>query len=151
MIRRLFRFLLRLYYFHFSLGLSVGLLFSAFLLLAHPPLIFVVMKNRLPGPGDSLLALNLPIELALLIPGLACAAASWILGRELKSESVPGRGWVILASLLNIFVFLALSLLFAYAHAEGAQVMWAVQAVGAVGLIVFSRAGGPLWRRLPRA
>jgi hypothetical protein len=123
-------------------------LISAFVLLAYPKVVFIMRANRVPGPGDSLVMLNLLVELALLVPGIVCGMASWILWRERRSERVPGRGWVIGASLLNIFMFLALSLL--YGHVKGANVFWGAQAVGIVGLIVFSLVGGPLWGQLWR-
>jgi hypothetical protein len=145
MIRRVLRFLLRLYYFHYFMGLSGMFLISAFLLLAHPPLVFVLLTNRAPGPNDSFLLLNLLVEIALLVPGIVGGVASWIVWRELRSDGVQGRRWVIIASLLNLLMFLGLSILFR--HEKGANVFWAVLAVGLVGLIAFSRAGGPLWGR----
>ncbi|HEV2201915.1 MAG TPA: hypothetical protein VGR73_19015 [Bryobacteraceae bacterium] len=96
----------------------------------------------MPLPGDSLLPLNLLAELALLVPGIINGMASWVVWHQ-KSEIAPGRGWVIVASLLNLLTFMGPSLLFS--HEKGAGVLWVAQAIGMIGLIAFSRAGGPFW------
>ena len=127
---------------HSEKGLRIRLLRTAFSLyfgiLSFASLTMPLRQPSLSGPVAS------PIDVSC---GLVFAVASWFALRGRSSEVVPGRRWLLVASLLSLLMFASAALAIGYAN--GILSFWAweawfwfPQAIGVVGLIVFSRKPG---------